>query len=503
MSEPGDATSRPPTGGTWAELLSREHRTAVSVFAGGIALFAVNTYLTAASLPSAVADIGGQRLYAWVMTVFLITAVLSSMLVTRALAQWGARTAYLVGFAAFGAGSMICALTPTMPIMLVGRAIQGLGGGLLTGLAFAVIRIALPERLWVRGVGLTSAMWGIGNLIGPVLGGFFGQIGFWRGSFWVLVVATVIIAALAARALPGRERDATTSTDPVPLTPLAIVLAATIAMSVAGIVTSLVAVAVLIAVAAVILILFVAVDRSRTVGLFPRLTYAPGNPLRWVYLGIAVLAIGSTSEGFIPLFGQQIAHMAPLAAGLLGAAISWGWSVAQLSSTTWAHGRRAAVVRVAGPAFLAVGLALYGVLQTWSTAASVTGWFVALFIAGAGIGMAFPHFATAAMSITTDDAEAARAAAGVNTTQMVANTIGSALAGLLVNVGATLHPSPDPVIASARYLTFGFAALAALGVLVALASLRGPTSRADRTPPAGTRPDTVADVRHPGSGVTR
>ncbi|UOG21164.1 hypothetical protein MTX80_19590 [Gordonia amicalis] len=49
--------------GGWSELLAREHRAAVSVFAGGILVFAINTFLTAASLPSTIADIGGDEFY--------------------------------------------------------------------------------------------------------------------------------------------------------------------------------------------------------------------------------------------------------------------------------------------------------------------------------------------------------------------------------------------------------------------------------------------------------
>ncbi|AZG45304.1 MFS transporter [Gordonia insulae] len=464
--------------GTWRELFAPEHRVAVTVFAGGIAVFAINTYLTAASLPSAVADIGGQRLYAWVMTVFLITSVFSSMIVTRSLARWGARGAYLIAFALFGVGSLICAVTPTMPIMLGGRAIQGLGGGLLTGLSFAVIRLALPARLWVRAVGLTSAMWGVGNLIGPVLGGLFAQIGFWRGSFWLLVIATAIITVLARRALPAR-RSADADPTPMPFASLTFVVVATVAVSVAAVVDGTRTVLVLVGVAVAAMLVFVLVDRRRPAGLLPRLTYTSGSPLRWMYVSIAVLAIGSTSEAFIPLFGQEIAGMGPLVAGMLGAALSWGWSSAQIASTTWAAGRAAAIVRIVGPGLLGTGLATYGLLQFSSSGVMVAAWFVALFIAGTGIGMAFPHIATAAMTITPDDAEAARASAGVNTVQMVANTFGSAIAGLLVSVGATVKwAGGDPVVASARFLTFGFAALALAGVFAAVASVRRPREEA-------------------------
>ncbi|MDL9948570.1 MFS transporter [Gordonia sp. ABSL11-1] len=474
-----------PTPGTWGDLFARDHRAAVSVFAGGIAVYAVSTYLTAASLPSAVADIGGQRLYAWVMTVFLITSVFASMLVTRSLGRFGARGAYLIAFGLFGVGSLVCALTPTMSIMLAGRAVQGLGGGLLTGLAFAVIRVALPERLWVRAVGLTSAMWGIGNLIGPILGGLFAQIGLWRGAFWLLVVVTAIIVIPATRALPSR-RSATADVSPLPVLSLLLVAAATVAVSVAAVLAGTGTVVVLVCVAALTMVGFVLVDRRREAGLLPRLAYTRSNPLKWLYASLALLALGSTTEAFVPLFGQEIAGMGPLVAGMLGAALSWGWSSAQIASTTWADGpttsRR---VRILGPGLLTGGLAVYGILQISSGPIAVAGWFVALFVAGTGIGMAFPHIATAAMTITTDDAEAARASAGVNTVQMVANTFGSAIAGLLVSVGAIVGADDDPEVVSARFLAFGFAALAAVGMATALASLRRPnrpTAPADDPP---------------------
>ncbi|GAB87642.1 MFS transporter [Gordonia rubripertincta] len=450
------------TGG-WSELLAREHRAAVSVFAGGILVFAINTFLTSASLPSTVADIGGEQFYAWVVTVFLIASVVASMLVTRALAQFGARGAYLIGFSAFAAGSLVCALTPTMPILLAGRLIQGLGGGLLTGLAFAVVQIALPQRIWGRAVALISAMWGVGNIVGPAIGGMFAEVGLWRGSFWFLTVVTLAIAAVAGRVLPrGRGSD---ERHPLPWASLAAVTVAAGAVSVAAVSGSTTAVVVLGAVALLALAGFVAVDRHGDTGLLPRLTYSVGNPLKWIYLSIAVLAAGSTAEAFLPLFGQQVGGLSPFAAGLLPAALSTGWTVAQIASSTWAHGRSASAARIAGPAFLAAGMAGYGLLQSSTAPIAIAGWYACLVFAGMGIGMAFPHIATAAMGITTDQAEAARASAGINSVQMVANTVGSAAAGLLVSFGAD-------AVGSARLLTFGFACLAVIGVGIAVRSVR-------------------------------
>ncbi|BAH48551.1 putative drug resistance efflux protein [Rhodococcus opacus B4] len=107
---------------------------------------------------------------------------------------------------------MICAIGPSMEVLLVGRAVQGLGGGLLAGLNYAVLREALPEHLWARATALVSAMWGVGTLAGPAIGGLFAQLGQWRLAFVALAVVAAAIAVIAPRALPrtGRVRGGRT-----------------------------------------------------------------------------------------------------------------------------------------------------------------------------------------------------------------------------------------------------------------------------------------------------
>ena len=68
-----------------------------------------------------------------------------------------------------GVGSVVCALAPSMEILLVGRAVQGGAGGLVAGLGYAVINAALPQSLWIKASALVSAMWGVGILLGPAI----------------------------------------------------------------------------------------------------------------------------------------------------------------------------------------------------------------------------------------------------------------------------------------------------------------------------------------------
>ena len=96
-------------------------------------------------MPSAVADIGGQRFYAWVTTVYLVASVVAATTVHATLTRLGPRWSYLLGLSVFGAGSLVRAAAPTMEILLVGRTVQGAAGGLLAGLGYAVINTALPS----------------------------------------------------------------------------------------------------------------------------------------------------------------------------------------------------------------------------------------------------------------------------------------------------------------------------------------------------------------------
>ncbi|MGB3696120.1 MAG: MFS transporter [Gordonia sp. (in: high G+C Gram-positive bacteria)] len=446
---------------SWRELLGREHRAPMTVMAGGVALFAINVYLTTSLLPSAVADIGGEELYAWTMTVFLVVSVISSMLVSRALAEFGARRAYVFAFVVFALGTVVAGASPTMTVMLVGRALQGFGAGLLGGLGFTVVRLVLPPHLWQRSIALMSAMWGVGNFVGPVVGGLFAQIHFWRGAFAALAVLAVVLIAMTRRALPARAAEVGDG-GPVPWASLALLTAAVGTISVASLVHGT-ATWVLVAAAVAAGVAFVGWERRATSRVLPEMTYRGASPLRWIYLAIVVLAAVSTIETFLPLFGQRLGGLGPLAAGFLGAAISWGWTVSSIAASGIESDRGRRAVRVGGPLLLGSGLIVYGVLQRDDPSIGVlVAWYGVLFVSGCGIGMAMAHWFAAGLRVTDDEAQAAQASAGLNTSQLIANAVGSAFAGLLVSLGG-----PD-MVGSARLLSFGFAVLAFCGVLVAL-----------------------------------
>ncbi|WP_433211119.1 MFS transporter [Microtetraspora malaysiensis] len=454
--------SAPPA---WRELLGREYLGAAIVLAGGVLVGAVNIYLAASLLPTAVADLGGASFYSWNMTVYLVAMVIATMLTGRFLSRWGNVVAYLLGFATFTAGSLACAASPAMVVLLASRGVQGLGAGLLSGLGFAVIRMALPARLWTRGAALMSAMYGVGNFAGPALGGLFAQFGSWRLAFAAMAVVAAVCGAIVPRVLPHSERS--NARVPIPAMSLLLVTASAGAVSVAGVVAGTLTKAAGIAVALLLVAGFVAHERRSELRVFPRTTYQRGSSLKWVYLTLGLLAFGVAAESFLPLFGQRLAGLPPLVAGFFAAAISLGWSLTQIGSSSVTGHRAVRRLRVLGPVLLAAGLLVQGLLQREDTPIwLVLVWVPVLFVAGAGIGLAYPHLSVAAMSSTRDPQEGGRAAAAIATVTSLSIAFGTAVAGALVNLGGR------SMLDSARYVLFGLAIICAIGALTAHAANR-------------------------------
>ncbi|WP_067966033.1 MFS transporter [Nocardiopsis trehalosi] len=463
-------TTPAPVPPPWRDLLGPAYAGPALILATGVLIGAVNIYLASSLLPTIIADIGGDAFYAWNMTAYLVAMVIATMLVSRLQARRGDAGAYRVGCAVFLAGSLVCAAAPQMPLLLAGRALQGLGAGLLSGLGFTVIRSALPQRLWTRGSALMSAMYGIGNFAGPALGGLLAQAGAWRPAFALMAVVAAACALLAPRLLPaGRPcRAAADGTgEPVPAVSLLLATAATAAVSLAAVLPGTAGPALAIAAALPLLIAFAAHERRTAHRVFPRAAYRLGSPLAWVYLTIALLACGVAVESFVPLFAQRLGGLGPAAAGFLGAALSLGWSATQLLSSSAAAPRTIRRLHVAGPLVLALGLAALALLQRADPPAwLVLAWVPALLAAGAGIGLAYPHLSVAAMSSTRDPGEGRRAAAAVATVTSLAIAFGTAAAGALVRLGG------PAMLGSARLMLYAFALLCALGAATACAADR-------------------------------
>jgi MFS family permease len=451
----------------WRDLLGPKYLGASTVLAGGVALYATNEFLTISLLPSAVAEIGGQRFYAWVTTVYLVASVVAATTVSATLARFGPRWSYLAALSVFGAGSVLAAAAPTMELLLVGRTVQGAGGGVLAGLGYAVINSALPQSLWTKASALVSAMWGVGTLLGPAAGGLFAQFGSWRWAFGILAILTVAMAILVPFALPGRSPAAgPVPVHRVPVWSLLLLGAAALAISVAGIPRNTALTAVLLAAGIALVGTFLVVDRRTAASVLPPSAFRPG-PLKWIYLTLGLLMAATMVDMYVPLFGQRLAHLVPVAAGFLAVALSIGWTVGEIVSASVTKSQVIVRTVAVAPLVMAVGLGVAAVSQFEDVPFGVIAiWALALMITGTGVGMAWPHLSAWAMGSVDDPGERGTAAAAINTVQLICGAFGAGLAGVVVNM-------TDRGDATAARWMFGvFAALAVIGTLASYRATR-------------------------------
>jgi MFS family permease len=368
----------------------------------------------------------------------------------------------------FGIGIALCAVAPSMEFLLLGRVVQGAAGGLLAGLGYAVISSALPQSLWTKASALVSAMWGVGTLVGPAAGGLFAQLGSWRWAFGLLAVLTAAMAALVPFALPGREPDPERPpADRIPVWSLLLLGAAALTISVAGIPRNVALTAGLLASGVMLVAVFVVVDHRTSASVLPAMAFRPG-PLKWIYLTLGVLMAATMADMYVPLFGQRLAHLVPVAAGFLSVSLAVGWTVSEIISASLTNARVIVRVVAGAPLLMAVGLGIAAVSQFEDASGLVIAvWVVALLITGTGVGVAWPHLSAWAMGSSDDPAEGRTAAAAINTVQLICGAFGAGLAGIVVNLTDTGDAT------AARWLFAVMAALAAVGFIASYRASRG------------------------------
>lgn len=169
----------------------------------GVLMGALDIAIVGPALPAIQAGFGvDDRALAWVFTIYVLANLVGTPLMAKLSDRAGRRSIYVLDVALFAAGSLIVALSPTFGVLLVGRAIQGLGAGGIFPVASAVIGDTFPVEKRGSALGLIGAVFGIAFLIGPILGGVILLALNWHWLFLInLPIAAVLIVA-ALRLLP-------------------------------------------------------------------------------------------------------------------------------------------------------------------------------------------------------------------------------------------------------------------------------------------------------------
>jgi len=428
----------------------------------GSAVVTVDASVVNVALPAIESELGGGLAgQQWTSNAYLVTLG-SLLLLGGSLGDvYGERRVFSLGVIGFGATSVVCAIAPTIEVLVVGRALQGVAGALLTPSALAVIVATFTREERGRAVGLWVAWGGIGTVLGPLIGGQLVDAASWRYIFAInvpLVTATLFLIARYVPAPRPREEDA--HIDVIGATLCAVGLAAAtfglieqpvLGWSSPAVIGPLVG-------GVAIFAAFIAYEgRARApmlpLGLFRRRNFAVGNVETFsMYAGLSLLFF------FLVLYLQQVAGYSALEAGLASLPVTIVMFL--LSSRFGALADRVGprLFMGLGPLVAAVGLALLARLDR--DVSYLTDLLPALTIFALGLSITVAPL-TSTVLADADESNAGLASGVNNAIARTAGLIGIAAVGAVVAAqfggtvddrlaGRELSPQARAAIAEAK-----------------------------------------------------
>jgi EmrB/QacA subfamily drug resistance transporter len=187
-------------------LTQREKLEILGAVLLGLFLVALDQTIVGTALPRIVTDLGGNDLYTWVVTIYLLTSTITVPFYGKLSDLYGRRPMLMIGITLFLAGSVLSGLSQQMWQLILFRGIQGLGAGALFPIALAVIGDLFTPAERGKYQGLFGAVFGISFLIGPGLGGFLTDNVGWHWIFFVNLPVGIISLFVIWRLLPTIRR---------------------------------------------------------------------------------------------------------------------------------------------------------------------------------------------------------------------------------------------------------------------------------------------------------
>ncbi len=405
----------------------------------GITAIAFESMAVSTAMPAAAAALGATSWYAWAFSIFQAAMLFANIAAGRLCDRIGPVRPMLVGMVVFAAGLVVAGLAPTMAQLVVGRAVQGLGGGAINVALYVVIAQVYAPMARPRVMSWTSTAWVLPGLVGPLVSGWITTTFSWHWVFGAVLPVLVLAAALMVPILLRVEADRVESPaadpdpDPAPVWAAGLAALAVPLLQYAAqrpgwtsVPVALVAVALLAA----------GLPRLLPAGIW---TLRPGlGPVMVVRALIG--GVFFTTETFTVLMLQQLYGLQPWLAGLVLTISSLGWTAGSFLQARWLL-RRDVLMTIG-----ATGIGV-GVLGIIAVVLSRTGnfWLIGVVwvVAGLGMGTAFASTTVATMALS-GGSEQGRNASALQLSEALGGAVivgltGALYASLLRLEAADLH----------------------------------------------------------------
>ncbi len=415
-------------------------------------LVALDQTIIATALGRIVEEFNAFDSLSWIVTAYLLTTTITVPIAGKLSDLFGRRVILLIGVAIFGIGSLISGMSGDVTQLIVARAFQGIGGGIITANAFTIIGDLFEARERGKWQGMIGAVFGLSSVVGPLLGGWLtdGQHIFnlttdWRWTFWINVPVAILAFAIIAIFCPALKHDRKPVVDYAGATLLTIALG-TLVLAVdnteqifKGFLDSsgwdLVSLrAVMGTIVVVATVGFILIERRAKEPIIPLMFFRNRNFV--LIMGVATL-FGAAFLGailYLTQFNQQVFGASPTESGLMLLPM-----IAGLMLTSIASGQ---IISRTGryKIFMQVGIvlatAMVALLATLSPSSSFAYEAVVMFFLGMGLGVVMPTMNLAVQN-EFEQHELGAATSSNQLFRSLGSTIGIAIFGAMLTAGLT------------------------------------------------------------------
>lgn len=393
-------------------------------------LASLDQTIVSTALPTVVGELNGVSHMAWVTTAYILAATIAMPVYGRLGDLIGRKALFLGGVAIFLVGSVIAGSAQNMTVLIIGRAVQGLGGGGLIIISQAIVADLVPPRQRAKYMAPMGAVFGLSSIAGPLLGGWFTDDIGWRWAFWINLPVGVLTLAVGAFALRLPRKATVVAFDYLGFTLMAAAVTCTVLVAEWGGTDYAWSDPVILGMAGAALLSWVLffISQSRAtvpiipLRLFRSRIFNVATVISLLVVGIGMFAI----LGYLPTYMQMVYGVSatesgllliPMVVGLMATAIPSG----QLMSKTG----RYKIFPIIGSAFVSVAALLMSTLET-QTSLVLVGVYVG--VLGAGIGLAMQPLILAVQN-DFPGSEVGTATSANNFFREIGATIGTAAVG--------------------------------------------------------------------------
>lgn len=397
---------------------------------------AINQTIVSTAMPRIIAILGGMDLYSWVITIYMLTSTIATILVGKLSDIYGRKPFILMGIVFFMIGSFLSGLSGDIYQLILYRGIQGVGAGIIMASIFSAIGDLFAPRERGKWTGVMMAVFGFSSVLGPPLGGWLVDHLDWKWLFWIFLPLGIVAFALILFLFPKTKRRESEKIDYLGSLFLSLTLIPMLlGFSLAGTKYDWGSPEILglFGGAAVFLVVFILIERKAHSPVLPLDLFRNDIVTISNVIGFIMNAGMMGTLIYLPFFIQGVEGISPTYSGYVTMPMSIALIVLSGITGRWitktGKYKRFALI---GIPFMVVGMIIMAYMNgVWMAV-------VAMIVFGIGMGMGMPVFSlTVQNAVSPKDLGVATASSQLF--RNMGGTIGVAVMGTIMQVSLTNH----------------------------------------------------------------